>query len=186
MAARRTCRSGDGPPRARVGRSMVSGTDARLALAAALGQVVAWRFTAGGAGGTRLAGPCSPRAKECSRSAARRRAAWPVTALVRDDLRGSRGRRLGIGLASLSASLRRDPRSTRGGAMTIIKSERESGCADALERRPRRDLRRLRRQDVLGPDHRSRPLRPLRRLVRGRAGRDEDRPDDRRRQPRHR
>jgi uncharacterized membrane protein len=39
---------------------------------------------------------------------------------------------------------------------------------DALDRRYRRDARRVRSQDVLGPDDRSRTLRPVRRFVRAR------------------
>ena len=52
--------------------------------------------------------------------------------------------------------------------MTDHRVRTTHGRADALDRRPRRDVRRVRRQDVLGPDDRSRPLRPVRRLVRGR------------------
>jgi hypothetical protein len=84
-------------------------TGARLALAAALVQVIAWGFAAGrrGGGSRHTAVVLAAGERSARGPPARRRAARPVTALLPNDLGGSRGRLLGIGVASLVATVRR-------------------------------------------------------------------------------
>ena len=154
MAARRSCRSPVDPARARVGRSMVSrdGREAGTCSGARAGPRVGIRR-----GTARRREPAhSHRARRGRRNArgppARRRAARPLAARLRDDLRGSSGRRLGIGVASLPATVRR--RSTKGDAMTTTASERRAVAPTRWSLDRDESVGRLHRQDVLGPDDR--------------------------------